>query len=190
MAVKTFTTGSVLTASDTNTYLANAGLVYVTGGSLTGNTVNVSNCFTSTYKDYRIIFDDIQVNSTSGATSLNFYLRSGTTNTSAGFYYGNNYLTYAATPTSGTFGGVNNAMWNITYATTVSTQPASMVFDLLSPQLTLPTQFIGHGIAPDSSRWGAGEHQAATSFDGFSFQVSTGSITMTGRYAVYGYRIA
>ena len=30
MAIKTFTTGEVLTASDTNTYLANAGLVYIT----------------------------------------------------------------------------------------------------------------------------------------------------------------
>jgi hypothetical protein len=29
MAIKTFTTGEVLTASDTNTYLANSGLVYV-----------------------------------------------------------------------------------------------------------------------------------------------------------------
>jgi hypothetical protein len=29
MAIKTFTTGEVLTASDTNTYLANAGLVFV-----------------------------------------------------------------------------------------------------------------------------------------------------------------
>jgi hypothetical protein len=29
MAIKTFTTGEVLTAADTNTYLANSGLVYV-----------------------------------------------------------------------------------------------------------------------------------------------------------------
>jgi hypothetical protein len=30
MAIKTFTTGEVLTASDTNTYLANSGLVFET----------------------------------------------------------------------------------------------------------------------------------------------------------------
>ena len=30
MAVKTFSTGEVLTASDTNTYLNNGGLVYIT----------------------------------------------------------------------------------------------------------------------------------------------------------------
>ncbi len=29
MAVKTFTTGEVLTAADTNTYLNNGGLVYI-----------------------------------------------------------------------------------------------------------------------------------------------------------------
>ena len=56
MAVKTFTS-STLTASDTNTYLANAGLVYVT--SVTGGTgvttITVSNCFSSTYDAYRIV---------------------------------------------------------------------------------------------------------------------------------------
>jgi hypothetical protein len=35
MAIKTFTTGEVLTASDTNTYLANSGLV-VMGATVTG----------------------------------------------------------------------------------------------------------------------------------------------------------
>ena len=53
MAVKTFTTGEVLTASDTNTYLANAGLVYITSTSVgTGGSLTVSNCFSATYNNY------------------------------------------------------------------------------------------------------------------------------------------
>jgi len=57
MAIKTFTTGEVLTASDTNTYLANSGLVYVTSATIgtTVSSVTVSNCFSATYDHYRII---------------------------------------------------------------------------------------------------------------------------------------
>lgn len=57
MAIKTFTTGEVLTASDTNTYLANAGLVYVTSATIgtAVSSVTVSNCFSATYDHYKII---------------------------------------------------------------------------------------------------------------------------------------
>jgi hypothetical protein len=57
MAIKTFTTGEVLTASDTNTYLANSGLVYV-GQTTTGSavtTITLDNIFTSTYNAYKIV---------------------------------------------------------------------------------------------------------------------------------------
>jgi hypothetical protein len=57
MAIKTFTTGEVLTASDTNTYLANAGLVYVKSQTIgTGvSSVIVSDCFTTDYDNYKIV---------------------------------------------------------------------------------------------------------------------------------------
>ena len=57
MAIKTFTTGEVLTASDTNTYLTNSGLVYIkqqTVGSGVAS-VTVSDAFSSTYDSYLII---------------------------------------------------------------------------------------------------------------------------------------
>ena len=38
MAIKTFTTGEVLTASDTNTYLNNGGLVFINQVSYTAST--------------------------------------------------------------------------------------------------------------------------------------------------------
>ena len=64
MAIKTFTTGELLTASDTNTYLANSGLVYITGGALSSTAVNFVGCFTSTYTDYRIVVDSLAWNAT------------------------------------------------------------------------------------------------------------------------------
>ena len=57
MAIKTFTTGEVLTAADTNTYLANSGLVYVASQTFSAaGFVEFQNCFTSTYDNYRVVF--------------------------------------------------------------------------------------------------------------------------------------
>ena len=91
MAIKTFTTGEVLTASDTNTYLANAGLVYVTSVTVgTGvTTVSVSSCFTSTYDSYEILYN----NGVSSVTEVLYLQLSGIT--------GTNYYSAGAQNTSG-----------------------------------------------------------------------------------------
>ena len=50
MAIKTFTTGEVLTAADTNTYLANSGLVYVASGTVAANTaLNFTSLITASF---------------------------------------------------------------------------------------------------------------------------------------------
>ena len=50
MAVKTFSVGETLTASDTNTYLTNGGLVYITEGTASNTSaVDVNSVFSSTY---------------------------------------------------------------------------------------------------------------------------------------------
>ncbi len=75
MAIKTFTTGEVLTASDTNTYLANSGLVFVASTTFSASTgVEMSNCFSSTYDNY-------EVHTTyygSASTNTSFQLMTGT----------------------------------------------------------------------------------------------------------------
>lgn len=58
MAIKTFTTGEVLTAADTNTFLANAGLDFIKqvtiGTAVTS--VAVTNVFSATYDSYLTIY--------------------------------------------------------------------------------------------------------------------------------------
>jgi hypothetical protein len=58
MAIKTFTTGEVLTAADTNTYLANSGLVFVKSQSVGSNvsSVEITSVFSSTYDNYKVIY--------------------------------------------------------------------------------------------------------------------------------------
>jgi hypothetical protein len=76
MAIKTFTTGEVLTAADTNTYLANSGLVYITQATLTGAAVSIQGCFSATYDSYLLQFSNAK---TTGAAVNTWQLLNGAT---------------------------------------------------------------------------------------------------------------
>ena len=72
MAVKTFTAGETATAADTNTYLANSGLVYIkeqTIGNGVGS-VTVSNAFSATYDNYVININVTTSSASVGALKL------------------------------------------------------------------------------------------------------------------------
>jgi hypothetical protein len=87
MAIKTFTTGEVLTASDTNTYLANSGLTYITQGTVSANTtLNFTSIFTSAYDNYRVVFTS-SANQTAPGNQINLRVRSGSTDLSTGNAY-------------------------------------------------------------------------------------------------------
>lgn len=73
MAIKTFSAGEVLTAGDTNTYLANSGLVFISSTNITAgaSTATVSNCFSSTYDRYKIL---ISTSASAGGGTQGFTL--------------------------------------------------------------------------------------------------------------------
>ena len=79
MAVKTFTT-EVLTSADTNTYLANSGLVYITSTTIgTGvSSVTLSSVFSATYDNYRVIYQIGDAN-TINALNITFNNSTGAT---------------------------------------------------------------------------------------------------------------
>ena len=73
MATQTFTTGQVLTAADTNTYLANSMAQFVSYTAITAgaSTVTVSNCYNSSYDRYKVL---IQTSSSAtGGLSFTMY---------------------------------------------------------------------------------------------------------------------
>jgi hypothetical protein len=82
MAIKTFTTGEVLTASDTNTYLANSGMTYIGAYTASAATLFINSCFTSTYNNYFITFQTTSVSTTG---SFQFKLRASGTANSANY---------------------------------------------------------------------------------------------------------
>jgi hypothetical protein len=106
MAVKTFTTGEVLTASDTNTYLNNGGLVYVSGGTFTNVTTADITGFTTTYKYYRVIIAPYR-HSGSGAAIVTATLRTSSGAATGNYYGAGWFVNYLGT--SGAYATRNNA---------------------------------------------------------------------------------
>ena len=183
MAIKTFTTGEVLTASDTNTYLANSGLVYVTSATVgTGvSSVTVTGAFNSTYDNYRIIYSG-GVLSTGDTLSL----KMGTTATSGhyGVYLYANYVT--GTPLAAT--NNNNALWS--WVGGAGPDNAVLMCDLYSPNLAKTTR-INSGVIHYVSNFGTYTGVETSTTQHTSFQIIPASGTLTGgTITVYGYRKA
>ncbi len=182
MAIKTFATGEVLTASDTNTFLANSGLVYVTSTTVgTGvSSVTVSNCFTSTYDNYRITVSGI----TGGASNV-FIMQmtaSGTPSTTS--YAGNTF--YIAT---GGAGGLTNAALSTYFEVGGSGGKVSFGWDVYQPAVAAYT-YLSFGNADENYfRFGHAVHKVNTAYDGFKFAQASSTFT-GGTITVYGYRKA
>ena len=188
MAIKTFTTGEVLTASDTNTYLANSGLVYVTSATVGSavSTVNITSCFSSTYENYMISFSGITSTGGNGGT-VNYKLLSGSTASST-LYYGNTF--YIVTAAAGTMANAPFSNGPNGEAMSISTSTTNAgVFQLQSPYLAQYTRSQHMSADNNYVRWNSMVHQSATSYDGIQFLPSAGTIT-GGTITVYGYRKA
>jgi hypothetical protein len=189
MAIKTFTTGEVLTTSDTNTYLANAGLDYIGATTLSAVSNNVTNVFSATYDSYRVVISDFY-SATSTARVIGVRLLSGTTPDTSSNYEYVYQLTY--TPNIGGVTATTGNFWEIAASSTrrgqsiaidfhspFKTHASSIIFQALTYQNNLPGYII---------RQGGGGHNVATSYNGF--QIYGVTDVLAGTVRVYGYRQA
>ena len=190
MAVKTFTAGETANASDTNLYLTNAGLVYVTSGALSGGTTNFVGCFTSTFTNYRIVLDNL-----GGSTAIDFYFRmlqASTPFVTAQYYFaGTGFTTAGANHT--TSGGGQAQMYFGASSSTAGTSTTSASIDLYSPLPAVRTFFTSQGAGISGANYyirnvgGAMDNFGV--FDGIQF-TSLSATTMTGNVTIYGVRKA
>jgi len=134
MAIKTFTTGEVLTASDTNTYLANSGLVFVSSTTIgtAVSSVTVSNCFSSTYTNYKIVAYG-GIGSSLQAMSMTL------TGSAVSYYQIFAYWVYAG-GAAFTVGVSNAAQWGYIGE---SGESNTIDIDILGPNTAKVTQFAG-----------------------------------------------
>ena len=184
MAVKTFTTGEVLTASDTNTYLANSGLVYITSSTFGGSPgVELSNCFTTTYDNYFMTYTWYG----SVSTNINTQYMTGTntrdtasTYNRSGFYWTSSINNFNST------GGGNEFIGNHgTVADTYSTATVTYFRPFVSGVKSNSTVTSYSGDSGLTAHISASK-QTTTSYTGLYVFPTSG--TMTGTITIYGYR--
>jgi hypothetical protein len=185
MAIKTFTTGEVLTASDTNTYLANSGLVYVKQQTVGNNvsSVEITGAFSATYDHYRVIY---MGGTCSVQSDLGVYL--GSTAPANGYYQTIMYVAYGASTVVGASLS-NGAKWT---ALGVQENPNSMAFDIYNPFANEKTSMQGMFMGVNSVRVAGnaqGFYNATTSYTSFTIVSASGNIS-GGVVYVYGYRKA
>jgi hypothetical protein len=191
MAVKTFAVGEVLTASDTNTYLNNGGLVYITSftvpASPASTTVVCSNVFSSTYDTYRVVVTGIKAST----ANTSFRLTMGSTTT--GYYQNGYYQTYASATLNGNPANNSLTYWEISFVEDSSATPYSVEFDIAAPNLANKTRL--HCLWATSSYVGVtnGVLADSTQYTAFTLSAQGGGGTGTlnsGTITVYGYRKA
>jgi len=180
MAIKTFTTGEVLTAADTNEYLGNAGLVFVksqTVGTAVAS-VTVSSAFNATYDNYRIVYTG-----GTGSGSISMTIGGTSTNYNNSMIYGNTF----AVPTPAGIGASAGAAW--TFVGWCDANICHFGMDLFSPNLAKYTTF-GNCSYTGSTNAGnnSGMHGTATAYT--SFTLIPASTFTGGTITVYGYRKA
>lgn len=185
MAVKTFTSGETLTASDTNTYLANSGLVYITSATVGSgvSSVTVSNVFSSTYDNYHIIYSG---GTLSTGDSISLKIGNATTNYNMWMVY-ESFTAGTNTPKGSGLVNQPLAYWvgggdtNAAVAETV----------VIGPNLAKYTFWRNTGFyfAGTYGGWSSGVLKDTTQHTSFSLSPLTATMT-GGTITVYGFRKA
>jgi hypothetical protein len=181
MAVKTFTS-TTLSASDTNTYLANSGLVYITQATIGSGVaiVNITNCFSSSFDNYRVT---IRTNSATGAAPILMQFGTGTATTT-------NYKSFLTTPfvswTSGAGATVTSTTGSI--ITFGHTTNLTGVSDVFGPNLAVNTTSFGSYATDTNGGTTAGIQTDNTQFT--SLHIATSATITGGIVTVQGYRKA
>lgn len=185
MAIKTFTTGEVLTASDTNTYLANAGLVFVKSvnvGASNVSFVDVTDVFSSMYDNYLISYANINA-SVNGA---GFFFRFGTNASpvTTNYSFGGLFSGY-----TGTTLNLNQNAPGYWEAGGTNTNRSAGQFYVNAPNLSTHSTFTSQFARTDAAFVISGIHQANTQHVSFYMYPSSGTIT-GGFISVFGVRKA
>lgn len=190
MAIKTFASGEVLTAADTNTYLNNGGLVYITSSTMSGLSNSINNCFTSTYTNYRIVIN-VDSSTASSVVAMRFRV-SGADNNTSNYYFSATQVQSGAT-TSVTPTGNPDTSFTMAFTRT-GVFPTVVNLELSYPQQSFKKMgtYQASGDNATHSAWatqsGGFIFDATTSFDGLSIFTSSG--VLNGTITVYGYRKA
>lgn len=178
-AIRTFGSGVDTTLGTALNNKLHAGLVLVKtqtiGTAVTS--VTVTNAFSATYDNYKIIISG-GILSTGG----DVYLRLGTSSTQY-----NEFMTYGNFTASTVLGANVNNGSQFAYAGGGDNNAAFMNVDLLAPFKAQFTRYMGGAwTGTNGSGSSSGTHKLATSYTDFTILAGAGTLT-GGTIAVYGY---
>lgn len=180
MTYPSFSVGETLRAADMNA----VGLWKVASGtlSLTTTPSNVTGVFSSTYKNYRVLFS-ITTRSTTSRVDMKYLV--GTTPTSSGYYQGGLGCSYAADTVIYFQRSSNDAQLFGQQVSGSSFWTMEIATPNISTLSTLHTGTFSDRNSAFAYSFG-GEHIGLTAFTGFQLFTSTGTATV--EYQVFGYR--
>lgn len=185
MAIKTFSSGEVLTAADTNTYLTNGGLVYLKEQTVASGVPNVlvTSAFNSAYQNYKIIYTGGFATAT---TRVQMRLGIGATMTSTN-YFGGSYFFNVGTGVWSVFNDNGTAQANNAGAGGGGGVYVNM--DILQPQIAANTFFHGVWNQVANGRFGGMTYEqlSGTQFTSFTLYSEFGNFN-GGTIYIYGYR--
>jgi len=158
------------------------GLTLISDTALTGSSVSINNCFSATYKTYRLVLDYVP----STNLAINFRYRTGGEDNSGGNYYWSSiyWLNNGANGIAGSGGGTTSSG---ALGAGVTTNPGSMFADIAYPFEEKQTKLSGHGVYAANGLLSYTNFNVGTSFDGLTIYTSTGTFT-SGNLRIYGYQ--
>jgi len=185
MAIKTFTDLTTLPASDINTYLANAGLVFVKEqavGALPVVSVTVTNAFSAEYENYLITWSGGNMNV---VADVGVQLQGLTVNG----YFGSQYFD-SYTGINGINRINNGTSWVRVGGGDAAT--AMLSIELFGPNLAKQTNMTFKAFTAGAfTTFGAGLQTSTAQSTGFIvFGSAAGNTMANGVIRVYGYRQA
>jgi hypothetical protein len=190
MAIKTWTSGEVLTATDLNTYAGNPGLVYVGQNVFSSsNLVTLDGIFTSTFSHYRVL---VQITNSTANCSVLLRMRSGgSTNANSQYTWGGFISFSGSSILAATTSGGTATSWVVTELDTAFFPNTPFAVEMMSPQASQRTTVFASGFTPVNPqpyyRHLGGSMSVTTSYDGMALVPSAGNIS--GTVTVYGYRV-
>lgn len=146
------------------------------------SSISINDCFSSTYDNYRIIFDCV----TSGTQNITFQFRNGSGNVTASNYLFQNILGSSSTVSGGRASGQSS--FELLYQ---AVGAVAITMDVFEPFATDYTRIVSQsgrdlsGTSPSLFSVVGGYNQT-TSLTGITFANSAGNIT--GNIRIYGYK--
>lgn len=166
------------------------GLVHINTTSFSAvSSQSVNSVFSSTYTNYKII-TNITATSNTGDTGLRLRLRVSGTDNSSGIYRMNEVYVVSTSSTITNDAGGSNTYFTIGHIDD-SAPGTFIISELGRPFVAARTNYINHQTVirnggDSRSSWMSGNHDTATSYDGFTIYPDTGNIT--GSVSVYAYK--